>query len=534
MWLPVRPGEAGAGTFSSRAALWLAGFTLLSFVYFLPRWNSYNEDARLDVVLSLVNRGVVNIDRYHLNTGDADYYRGHYYSNKAIGQSLLGAPVYGGFKLATSTPPVRSLVNALERNQAWKGALRDAACKPLVPGDHCRFVSSPRLDFALLQYLEAIITVAIPSVLMLLLFFWFLEFFSSSLLSRTILTVALALGTMIFPYSQLFFSHVPATALAFAGFVAVFCLGLRGEARSRLPSWLRDKPWLVATLGGLALGSSVLFEYPALILVVLIGMYGVIRLSRSQLALLALSALPPLLVVMSINALVFQNPFTTGYGCHETVFKGECRGIAGFTWPPDGTAIRDMSVGVYRGLFFLSPFLVLALPGYWAWFRARRDDRMTPLVCLAIPIFFFLAIAMYWGWNGGQVAGPRYLMELVPFLALPVVFVLDAARDRLSRLAIGVLLAASFANVWIETIGGRAFARGPEKNPLFDYALPQLAAGHVPMNLGSFFALSGGFSLLPLLGAAGIWTGVFLVPMFRRVGVAPGTRVPVTESAAEG
>ena len=323
------------GTISSRrAAIWLAGLSLACFVYFLPRWSSYNEDARIDMVLSIVDRGVVNIDPYHLNTGDEDKFKGHFYSNKAPGQSLVGVPVYAAFKLATSLGPIRSLVDDMERSSAWHGALNDAACLQPVPGDYCRFVTRPKLDFAMLQYLEAVLTVAIPSTLMLLLFFWFLGFFSESLFNRTILTGALGLGTMVFPYSQLFFSHVPAAALDLAGFVLVFCVirGLGGDAR--VPSWIRTNPALAITLAGLSLGLSIVFEYPATIVVVLVGLYALLQMPRRLVALLIAGAIPPVLVVMAYNFSAFHNPFTTGYGCNEVKFKGECQGIAGFTWPP--------------------------------------------------------------------------------------------------------------------------------------------------------------------------------------------------------
>jgi hypothetical protein len=127
-----------------------------------------------------------------------------------------------------------------------------------------------------------------------------------------------------------------------------------------------------------------------------------------------------------------------------------------------------------------------------------KADRRTALLFVAIPVVFFFAISMYWGWNGGTAAGPRYLMEVVPFLCLPVIFVLDRLTGNMARLAVYALLALSAFNVWAETVGGRAFPAGPIKDPLFTYSLPQLAHGHVPLNLGFFLGMSGAASLLPL------------------------------------
>jgi hypothetical protein len=516
-----------------RAAMWLAGFALLCFVYFLPRWNSYNEEARLDVTLSLVDHLSIDINPYHLNTGDETHVGKNYFSNKAVGQSLAGVPAYALFKAIVAIPAVRSIVNDVESDTAWHYALADAACPP-PPGsrDHCRFVTNPKLDFALVQYFEAIMTVAIPSTLMLLLFFWFLGFLSTSLLDRILVTAGLGLGTVIFPYSQLFFSHVPATALDFLGFVLVYCAS---EAYSphagheRIPRWLTRDPRLTMALAGLALGLSVVFEYPAVIVMLMVGVYALTQVPRKLVAWMILGALPGLLIIMSYNFAAYHDPFTTGYGCNEVKWRDECQGIAGFTWPPSGQPIRDLSVGVYRGLLFMSPFLALAFPGYWLWYIRVRRHAAAAITCFSIPVVFFFAICMYVGWNGGQVAGPRYLMELVPFLAVPVIFVFDAIKGVWGRIGLYALLTISFANTWIETVGGRAFPRGPQLDPLFAYNLPQLGDGHLPMSLGTLIGLGRGpISVIPLAVLLALWTGSSIVgarlPARKTVRIPPDAR----------
>ncbi|HZT95773.1 MAG TPA: hypothetical protein VFB34_02940, partial [Chloroflexota bacterium] len=178
-----------------RAGLWIGGVLFLCFVYFLPRWHDWNQDARMDMTMAIVNHDTIAINAYQYNTKDDSRFQGHYYSNKAPGQSLSGVPVYVAFKALTALPPGRGLVDAVEGNTAWNMALQEAAG---------RFVP-PKLDFALLQYLESVLTVAVPSVLFLLLFYWFLGYFSDSQLNRIILTLGFGLATIIFPYSQLFY-----------------------------------------------------------------------------------------------------------------------------------------------------------------------------------------------------------------------------------------------------------------------------------------------------------------------------------------
>lgn len=512
MSIPMRRVQAAESVrtlTTVRTGVWIAGFLLICFVYFLPRWHDWNQDARMDMTMSIVNHAAINIDAYASNTRDRDYFDQHYYSNKAPGQSLLGVPVYLAFKGALAIPPIRTLANDIQKNSAWSEALHDATDYTAV--GHSRFVA-PKLDFAMLQYLEAAFTAAVPSVLFLLFFFWFLGYFSSSLLNRAVLTLALGLATMIFPYSQLFYSHVPAMALDFVGFALIYILG-QGSSKPRHGTvWLIEHPRSTALIAGFALGLSVVFEYPAALLVLMVGIYALTQLPGRLIPFLILGTLPPAAVVMGYNFAAYHNPFTTGYGCNDKYWPGECKGIGGFTLPPAGSAIRGMSVSVDRGLFFLSPFLVLAFPGYVLWFIRSRRDMGTLFACLAIPVVFFVAIACYWGWNGGQVVGPRYLMELVPFLALPIIFVLDRMHGIAARLPIYALILASLVNVWIETVGGRAFPTGPTRDPLRYYSFPNLTRGQVPLNLGTFLGLNGKSSLVPLAVVLLAWSTAMLLP----------------------
>ena len=512
MSIPVRrarAAESARALTSVRTGVWIAGFLLICFVYFLPRWHDWNQDARMDMTLSVVNHAVINIDAYASNTFDRDQFGGHYYSNKAPGQSLFGVPVYLAFKGALAVSPVRALANHIERNTAWNVALQDAF-DPTAVG-HSRLVA-PKLDFAMLQYLEAVFTAAVPSVLFLLFFFWFLGYFSTSLFNRSVLTLALGLGTIIFPYSQMFYSHVPAAILDFLGFALIFILGRRQLPARHGTRWLVDHPQLGTALAGFVLGLSVVFEYPATLIVLMVGLFALTQLPLRLIPFLILGALPPLAVVMSYNYAAYHNPLTTGYGCNDKYWPGECKGIGGFTLPPAGNAITGLSVGDKRGILFVSPFLVLAFPGYVLWLLRSRRSMAPVITCFAIPIVFLIAISCYWGWDGGTSVGPRYLMELVPFLALPIIFVLDRLHGLSTRLPIYLLIAASLINIWVETIGGHGYPPHPQLNPLFLYSFPNLFAGQLPLNLGMFLGLTGGTSAVPLVLLLLMWSAAMLLP----------------------
>ncbi len=69
----------------------------LTFYGYFIRPADWNIASRLDLVKAIVEEKRLTIDSYHdsvFYTGDKAFVNGHYYSDKAIGASLLGALVY--------------------------------------------------------------------------------------------------------------------------------------------------------------------------------------------------------------------------------------------------------------------------------------------------------------------------------------------------------------------------------------------------------------------------------------------------------
>ncbi len=475
-----------------RVALWIAGFLLLCFGYFGPH-NDSNQAARIDMAVAIVDHGTFSIDAYELNTVDKDLVRGHYYSNKAPGSGLLAVPGY----------------------LLYKGIL---TLRGAVPTDTA--------NDAQLWYLESFTLVAIPCTLFLLLFFWFLGYFSSSLWHRLLLTLALGLGTIIFPYSQNYFAHVTVAWLLFTAFVLLYMAGNRTAIRGAWSRRLAESPTTAAYLAGIALGAAVLFEYPPAIIGLMIAGYAVVRLPRNAILSIVLGAAPPLFMLLLYNYAVFHNPFTLSYASGTDVSNqaGFATGVAGFTLPSPASW-WGMSFSPYRGLFFLSPFLILAFPGFALW---RRRGGHEWLVYLVISVGFFLVISMFLDWGAGFSTGPRYIIPLLPFLALPVIFTLDyIGSARLSPEtrrglygAVFVLVFISVLNVWSETVSTASYfwPNFSNLNPLFSADLPSLLHGEIIPNQGSMrFGLGGLGSLLLLAIVLAAWTAAIWMPEIREL-----------------
>jgi len=77
-------------------------FCLLAFVYaYFYQEGGYNGDSRFGLIFAIVQEGRLTIDTFQNRegtaTGDKSFFNGHYYSDKAIGPSVVGAIFYVPF-----------------------------------------------------------------------------------------------------------------------------------------------------------------------------------------------------------------------------------------------------------------------------------------------------------------------------------------------------------------------------------------------------------------------------------------------------
>jgi hypothetical protein len=125
-------------------------------------------------------------------------------------------------------------------------------------------------------------------------------------------------------------------------------------------------------------------------------------------------------------------------------------------------------------------------------------------------------------WWGGFAVGPRYLLPMLPFMAVSLVTVFrewkGRAWARVSSVALGIW---SLVATWGLTLAGQAFPPDTLRNPLVEYAWPRWQVGNVARNLGVFLHLPGVLSLVPLLvGIAALLAGLWLLS---RRGPGPAT-----------
>jgi hypothetical protein len=475
----VADADAANGAADRSAARWLGLLLFVTYAYFggPPSWN---ENSRLDLTRSIVERGRLDIDPYHENTGDKARYEGRYYSDKAPGASVLAVPIYAGY-VSRLRQTGRDLPATMVVPAAEAGAQAE-------DGD---VLVNPSFRRAL--YLCNLSTNVIAGAALGAVYLLFLLQLGIGPRLAAGSAAALSLGTLVFPYSTMFYGHV----LAAAGTFGAFALLWRA---ARAPASVR-----LSLLGaGALLGGATACELTAALAAGAVGVYGLVRVrSRTAILWLALGAAVPLVALLAYHAAAFGHPLRTGYAfvSRPEFAEGMSRGLMGIGWPRPGV-LAAVLFGRSRGLLYVSPILLLAFVGLARGWLSRRH-RPELLLASAVTSAYLLVSAGYYLWWGGAALGPRHFIVAIPFLALGLPFAVTEARR---PFAVGVVFVVSLVVSIVNQTAATATAPAAPLVPdvLRDHVYRLLLVGAVPgasgaMNLGRLFGLRGLGSLVPLL-----------------------------------
>ncbi len=436
---------------------------VLLYTYNFPYFygiHSANELPRIYQSMAIVDRGALNIDpemRRFQGTPDTAGYKGKLYPNKAPGMSLLTVPVYWIQKQANGgeTPQ-------LIRMFFWF-----------------------RLFGSIL-----------PSLLFLLLMWRFLGRLVEHHGTRRLLLGAYALGSMALTYGTLLIAHQLSGLLMATAYILLFFHGRDGPEQGRGAAVWRP------ILAGLAAGAGVLVDYQVAFIGPPLFIYALVTgRPRWRTGLLyALGCAPPLLCLLGYHWVAFDSPFRTGYHLvtnpvfqewHQEGFLGMSKFKPVAFW---GSFFR-----ADNGLFYFSPYLLLAFPGIALMLR-RRQWRADGVLCLALILFFGYFVSSLTFWRSGWAVGPRYITCSLPFYIVPVALLMA----RLERAAWGwrvVPYGLMALAMLLYCTANATFPHYPENfsNPWFDVTLRFGLAGYLPYNLGWRVGLKGLVSALPFL-----------------------------------
>ena len=389
-----------------RAALVLAIALLFSYAYYYQA-GGWNQNSRFALVRAILERHTLQIDAYQLHTGDRAIWRGHYYSDKAPGTSLLAlAPV-----------------QAARVVSRWAG---------IDPG------SFPGIAWT--SYVAAVVTSGLFTLIAALCVFGLSLRWGATLAGALFAATAYGLASPAWAYATLFIGHAQAAGCLMTAFAAADALGARPSKGER-----RAHQGALAAVVGVSGGWAVVTEYQAAIPAIFIGLVALNRVRRDNrrdrarvVGAIALGVVITAVPLLVYNALAFDSPFHFGYSSEEG-FKELQTGFFGITYPKPSTIV-ELLIGSYRGLLPLSPLMALTPIGLS---RLARRGRMAPaLVAGGIGAYYLLLNASYFFWEGGWFYGPRQLSPSLPFLALGLapLWDLTPVRHGLRTVLVGGLI----------------------------------------------------------------------------------------------
>lgn len=495
-----------------RKVVWTLALAVLgSYAYFVPA-PAWNQNSRFALTRALVERGSTNIDPDHETTGDKSFREGHFYCDKAPGASLLAVVPYAVFHglrgLAGGELPGVSVI-PLDPRDAKAG--RAPSIAERKPGDRLLYNRAHRLGL----YFSSVFSVGLLSVLgVLALWLLALRQGAGHVGTASVCALTYGLATPAFAYSTALYGHQSCGALLLIAFAILVLVSRRTAARS------------VGLVLGTALGLAVSIEYTAAVPAAVLAVWWLTKQGFVATAWMGLGAAPWALALAVYHTVAFGHPLSTGYDWVWLPEFAEGMRVNYGIGRPDPQALLAITFGAYRGLFYVAPVLLLAVWGLLRGVWPRANDREVGMltdgaparIATALCAYYLLLNAGYYMWDGGAAIGPRHVVPMLGLLCLG----LARARGMVPH-AFATLAVVSAAQLLLATA---AMPEAPQHgNPLWEFALGHVlgrdaSTDAIASNLGLLLGLSGGWSLLPLLG---LWAWAW--PITRetaRASEAPG------------
>ena len=244
------------------------------------------------------------------------------------------------------------------------------------------------------------------------LFYFIVKAITQSEQSALFTSILFAFGTLIFPYSGMFFSELIAT---FFAMLSLYLLIYNGDYKK-----LHNGLFLITS--GISLGLAAATHITAMLFVPFFLIYAALsskKYSASSLknflingSLYTVGFGLIIILLAYYNLARFGSIIETGRGVSDTtVFLG----YGTFVAPWRG--LWGLLIGAGKGLFLFCPAIILSIV---AWIPFHKKHPLLSFMIIGAVLLRIIFIASRSDWHGGFSLGPRYLVMIIPFLLLPL------------------------------------------------------------------------------------------------------------------
>jgi len=452
---------------SAELKIFLAFFII--YVIFV-QWNGWDENTRYFLTRAIVDEGRLEIDTLANQTSDRVLYQGHYYSDKDPGISLLATIPYSIFKflLQNAYSSSNQIGQVFLKNHVGNATIYDV----LNPGKYTLYS---------MMFVDIFIS-PLFSALTLVLIYKIIGLFTEKKLTKLLIVITAGLATTIFPYALVFTDNAVATFFALLGFYFLL------QKKYKHPNQKK-----YSFLSGLSFGFATISSIFVIIISALAFAY-LINFNEKKKIFLKFFIIGFLLtssIYLIYNQLAFNTPFIWPLQhLDKSVFiyiKPDLYNTLVYYTSINPYIMWHLTFDPYKGIFFFYPILLLSFYGLYL---MRKKMKAEVLLILLIFVFDLSLNSVVRIWWGSGFFGPKYLTYSVPFLLLPLIFVLDKKSNLLKLLFVILVAYSTLVNLSgirmpakeingpdILTVASQYQAKVNSfqilMNPIFDYYFPE-------------------------------------------------------------
>lgn len=385
-----------------------------SMVMQTPGWAQTSYYA----LIRALSHGTPQIDRYHWETKDKSWIDGHFYSVKAPGLPVALLPAYEVFRAVGLDELSVKVGKRVREQRVYQWYPREKTTENFgFSQARATQVRTTVSDEATMIWALGLLGTVLPAVALMLLARSLTERFRPGTGAASAL--ALGLGTMVLPFATQLLGHLLATLCLFGSFVLLI--------RERSGP---ERLGLVA-LAGLLSGLAVFVEYPLAFGGAVVGLYAMLRgdamaagarSAISRAVAYGGGALLGALPVGIYNLWAFGSPTKMSYSGavavqgrtgHDRIGLNDS-GFFGIGIPKPANLVELLFAP--RGLIAATPVVAACIVGVILMHRGPRKAEARTI--LGVAAIYLVYAAGYWLPFGGGTPGPRFLIPVLPFLAL--------------------------------------------------------------------------------------------------------------------